>query len=250
MAAAEYKPTEEEMRFKKYHDSLRAELNRAHWHFTVWKYLRELAGKYNEEFDQASSFLMLTADAHMLATIIGLYKICDADPETVNIHKFLNFVEQNRAILFSDQSFKERVRGGRNYKVKIEARASNPIKIDDYSYIIAELRNRFGTFPESNLKKIRDKTLAHIDRKSVVKGIDLFQEYPVTISQIEEIIEDIDEALNGLSEAYDGDIYIKDIDANIADIKNGMDVIMDSIRFSIQERKPLRSSNKKAKSNL
>lgn len=225
-----YEETDEEVRFKTYHDSLRRELNNANWHFTVFEHLDKLRGEYKEEMLEALEFWGLTQRSHFLDTIMRLNKICDNDPDTINIHKLLNYAEQNIEI-FSDESFERRQHDSVNYEIAMVMHGKNPNKIDQE--YLAKSREKFAAILDTNLKKLRDKAIAHIDKEVVVKGILPFKEYQVDPSEIESIINELHATLNILSIAYDGTQYV----IHLAGLDKSMLHIMDLMRLGLKERK-------------
>jgi len=215
-----YKATDEEARFKAYHDSLRRELNNANWHFTIYKHLDKLRGEYKKEMLEATVFWGLTQRSHLFDTIMRLNKICDNSKDTVNIHALLDFTEQNIHI-FTDEFFNKR---------SMYARAQNLPKID--KRFLSKHRRKYATFFKTNLRKLRNKVLAHIDKDVVMQDIWPFKEWAVETTQIETIINDLDETLDTLSRAYDKSIYLKDFNG----LEDGIDFVMNSIRMNLKER--------------
>lgn len=224
-----YKASDEEARFKAYHDSLRRELNNANWHFTIYKHLDKLRGEYKKEMLEATVFWGLTQRSHLFDTIMRLNKICDNDKGTVNIHTLLNFAEQNVHI-FTDESLNKRKYGS------LYTRAQNLPKID--KRLLSKHRRKYATFFKTNLRKLRNRVLAHIDKDVVMKDIWPFKEWSVDNTQIITIINDLDDTLSLLSIAYDGGHYDKDF----AELENSMRPMMDSIRMGLEEKERLRQA--------
>ncbi len=218
-----YKATDEEARFKAYHDSLRRELNNANWHFTIYKHLDKLSGEYKKEMLEAPEFWGLTQRSHLFDVVMRLNKICDNDKDSVNIHTLLDFTKQNVHI-FTDESFNKR---------SIYTRAQNLPKID--KRFLSKHRRKYATFSRTNLKKLRNKVLAHIDKDVVMQDIWPFKEWAVDTAQIETIINDLDDTLHLLSIAYDGSRY----DKNMLGLEHDIDLIMDSMRVGLKEKERL-----------
>lgn len=216
-----YKVTDEEARFKAYHDSLRRELNNAYWHFTIYKNLDKFREEYNKEMREAPEFWGLTQRAHLFDTIMRLNKICDNDKDTVNIHTLLDLAEQNVHI-FTDESFTKRS----PYSSK-----QNLPKID--KRVLTRHRQKYATFYKTSLRKLRNKVLAHIDKDVVVQDFLPFKEWSVDAEQIDTIINDLDNTLHLLSTAYDGSRY----DKEFAYIEQGMYNVMDLIRIGLKKKR-------------
>ena len=215
------KLTDAEIQFKKYHDSLRRELNNTNWHFLIYKQLDELREEYKREMTEASVFWGLTMRSHFFDVIMRLNKICDDDKDTVNIHTLLDFAEQNVHI-FKYESFDKR---------SMYTRAQNLPKID--KRFLSKHRRKYATFSKTNLKKLRNKVLAHIDKGVVMKDVLPFKEYQVDAAQIETIIDDLDDTLNLLSIAYDGSQY----DKGFTELENSIKLTMDLVQAGLKEHK-------------
>ncbi|MFC1912568.1 hypothetical protein ACFLXG_05400 [Chloroflexota bacterium] len=227
---AERQNPDKEQIFTRYHDKLREELNNAHWHFEIWKQLRnKLKPDYLDEFNQAPAFFGLTMHAHLLATIMRLNNICDKDTDTVNIQKLLNYTEQNSE-LFTDEAFEIRQRGKSNYEVAMAIRKKNPPDLNNR--ILQQERDKFEHYSVNNLKVWRDKAIAHIDKEVILKDISVFKEYPVKISEIEQIINDINETLNTLLVAFNGVSWSKGLP-----VAHNVDIVFDAMRSDLQQRR-------------
>lgn len=219
--------TEAEIQFKKYHDRLRSELNNANWHFIIYKYLEKLKVEYKNEMLQATVFFGLTQRSHLFDVIMRLNKICEYNQETVNIHALLYFAEQH-IDMFTDESFKKR---------SMYALAQNSPKIS--KKFLSKHRKKYATFSETNLKKLRNRVLAHIDKEVVMRDILPFKDWSVDATQIETLINDLDATLDSLSIAYDGSRYNKEF----TDLEDEIDIVMDALRMGLKERETSRSSN-------
>ena len=226
---AEQENPDQEQIFIKYHDRLRSELNNAHWHFEIWKKIRQLQSDYQKELNQAPAFWGLTLHAHLLETVMRLNNICDKDTKTLNIHKLLNFAEQNMEI-FSDKALENRLKGKGGYDAAMELLKNNPPKLDNK--VLQENREKFEDYSINSLRKWRDKFIAHIDRGVVLKDLRIFEEYPVEVKQIEKIINDLDETLNTMLLAFNFGMWSKELS-----VANDVKAILDTIRDSIQERR-------------
>ena len=229
MTVSNYKPTAKEEEFVKYHERLRDEINIANWHFAIWKYLWNLHKDYIDELNRAPAFFSLTMRAHLLATAMRLNKFFDKPEDNISIYEFLNFAEQNLDI-FSNQAFEKRNRGDERYDIAVRIHTERTPKITPE--LVKEHRQKIEKLPKHNLRKWRNKALAHIDKKSVLRGVDILKEYPVKIEQVDEIIDTIHDILNHYSAAYDGITWEKDLV-----LEPGIQEVMDSIRFKTREER-------------
>ena len=209
--------TEAEIRFKKYIDALIRELHNANWHFIIYKHLEKCRTDYQKELREAGEFWGLTQRAHLLDTIMRLNKVCDNDPETINIHTLLDLAEQNLHI-FTGKPFYARKQGS--------FYPSNQNVPEITKELLLEHRRRYTDFSQTNLRKLRNRVLAHIDKGLVMKDFLPFKGYKVDIDQIETIINDLDNTLDLLSIAFDGSKYSREVPF----LEQGMNVMMDLMR--------------------
>ena len=210
--------------FAKYHQELRGELNNANWHFTIWKYLQELRGKYHKELNQAPSFFGLTMHAHLLATLVRINKFFDKNEKHLSIRKFLDFIEQNLDI-FSNKAFEARMRNTGRYESYI---------IKEHSEIthqkVQQDRKKLRDLPVAPIRRWRNAILVHIETERVLRSIDIMKKYPVKQRQIDDIINTLDDMLNDYLVAYDCSTWVKDLP-----IEYGIKTVVDAIRFQITE---------------
>ena len=71
------------------------ELHSAYLGFIIYKYIEKWRTDYQKELHEAGVFWGLTQRAHLIDTVMRLNKVCDNDPETINIHTLLDLAEQN-----------------------------------------------------------------------------------------------------------------------------------------------------------
>ncbi len=229
-----YKPSALEIEFEAYQRRLRDELNTASWHFAIWKHLQNLRKDYLRELNQAPAFFQLTMRAHFLETVMRLCKFFD-DPEdkkgdSLSIYEFLKFVEQNRH-LFYKKAILRRIQPEYDHEGKVLKSKLRSHKIVT-SGEIQRHRSKIERLPIKNLRKLRHKSFAHIDKKFVQKDIDVFKKYPVKISDIDKTIEALHRLLNRYNIAYDSSGWHKDIP-----LEYGVYLVVDSIRYKIDKER-------------
>lgn len=215
-----YKLTDEETRFKVYLESLEREFHNAYYHFVIYNQLEIFRGEYQNELREASEFWGLTQRAHFFDVIMRLNKICDDDMETINIHMLLDYAEQHLH-LFAEESFARRKGYSRDQSLpKINKR------------LLSEQRQKYITFSSTNLRKLRNRVLAHIDKGVIINDIWPFQKWAVDSTQIKTIIDQINETLNLLSLSFDSSKYIN----NSTHLEQSMSNTMDLIRIGLKEK--------------
>jgi len=225
MMMSNHKLTLEE-EFLKYHEGLQDELNKAYTHYEICKYIRGLKKDYLAELNEASTFFGLTINAHLFATVMSINKFIDKTSESLKMDVFFRFIEDNLN-LFSHEAFENRLRSKGNYD---EHWVRNHIAIT--SDMVREDKERLGKLPINNLKEWRNKKLAHIDKKYVLRNADVMQESPVKIQEIDDIINTLHEILNRYLVAYDGTQW----DIGLAPTKYQIKYIVDAIRFYRESR--------------
>lgn len=225
--------TVKEKEFEKYHDKLRVELNRASWHFAICKHLQELEKTYPDELHMAPAFFRLTLEAHFFTTAMRLSRFFDKPNGHLAIGMFLDFVEENPEI-FSNQAFEKRMRGKETYDMAMRKHA----EFD--SIMIEQDRKRIRQLPIANLRRLRNKELAHIGQDYVLQNVNAFRRHPLTIDGIETIISTLDEILNRYYLAYVDTTWRKDLP-----LEGGIQEIVDAIRFKLQEERKRRMIRRK-----
>jgi len=225
MTVSSYEPTAKEKEFVKYHERLRDELNRANWHFRICKHLRELGRTYRDEMNVAPAFFKLTMDAHLLATAMRLIKFFDKEKSALTIYGFLSFVKQSLDIL-SKEALEKRMHSKEGCEIAMRTRTEMTRQI------VEEDIERVKQLPINNLKSLRNKALAHIEKAYVLKDINAFEQHPLLTNDIDEVISTLDEMLNRYSVAYEGVSWYKGLS-----LEYGMQYVVDAIRFKIGEER-------------
>jgi len=225
--APEYKPTDIEKLFQEYYDKLILDTIVARAHLKLNERLDNYRSSYLRELNQSPHFFKLTMLAHYEDALLTLSRILDRHEDSLSVWKFLNFVEQNRRI-FSNQAFCERRKGNPNYEYLIKSHTTITLKEVD------EDRQKLGRLKDtiSGIKELRDKKLAHTDRKFYVSGKITTKKYTFERENLYEVIDALVEILNRYSGAYNSSIWAERF-LGEDDVQH----VMDSIRLQIQERK-------------
>jgi hypothetical protein len=217
--------TKEEDIFKKYYDRLRRELHNAYWHFVIYKQLDKAREEYHNELMQAPEFFSFSERSHALDAIIRVNRICEDNQESLNIIKLLDYADTNINI-FSDESYQRRKSP---WGAPTNSETLNRPRID--KEFINQQRGKYLSFQKTNLKKMRNRVLAHIDRDDVIKDVLPFKQYYVEVEELEAIINDIDNTLNILGIAFDGLHFNKEF----PQITEGMKNMLECIRRGLQQ---------------
>lgn len=137
-------------------------------------------GIYNKRVDcvelinMAPAFWGLVMDSFLNYSILMLAKLFDNDNEVISINKYINFVEQNKKYLFSNEINTDLAMKVKHIKKKLEEKEN---------YI-------------NKLKYVRDKSVAHNDKNIINKKIDVYEQHNFTIEEIHTLIEMVKEIVN------------------------------------------------------
>lgn len=187
--------------FVAYYDKLRNELNKAHTHYEISKCLKKAIQTHNAEFNEATTFFALTIDAHLFATVMSISRFTDRQRDSLHLKVFFKFVLDNLD-MFSADNFKRRLRikGTDDEDCEYWAAKHTDITCE----MVSQDKARIKSLRISNIRTWRDKKIAHIEKDLVIKNIDIMKEHPVTIQEIDNIIDTFHEILNRYRVAYDG----------------------------------------------
>jgi hypothetical protein len=218
------KVTGKEEEFIKLHRALRGELNNANWHFVTWKCLWNSIESYSNEMNVAHTFFTLSMRGHLLETLLRLNKMfAKGDDGAASIIYFLDFAEKNMDIFTAPAAeSRKRYEEEMILEKQVESVKSSQITRD----VIKEHKSKLKELPVKKMQKWEDDALAYIDRKVAKKNVDIFDECPVDIEEIDRVIDTVDGILNVYSVAYDGQRLDKDL-VFTHGIKNMLDAIKD-----------------------
>ncbi len=217
-------------RFLAYYDKLRSELNTAYTYYEISKALREIRSTRRAEFSEALTFLSLTMNATLFATVMSINRFIDSHRDSLHLDVLFKFISDNLN-LFSATAYKRRLldKGmdseDREHWVKLHT--------DITAGMVDQDRAKIESLPVHNLKVWRDKKLAHIERNLVTRNVDVMKVNPVTIQEIDKIIITLHEVLDRYRIAYDGVQWI----LGLPSAKPQIEYVMDAISFYRHSRK-------------
>ena len=216
------KVTGKEEEFIRLSHMLRGELNYANWHFMTWKCLWNYIEGYSEEMNVAHTFFTLSMRGHLLETLLRLNRMFDDGQDgTASIYYLLDFADKNMA-LFAVPAADRRKRYEEEMILEKQVEEAKPSQIT--GDVIKEHRDKLKGLPVKKLKKWEEEALAHVDRKVAKKHINVCDECPVDIEEIDCTINTVHDILNVYSVAYDGQKWDKDLIFTHG-IKNMLDAI-------------------------
>jgi len=188
--------------FREYGIRLVKETVHAQVYLNCWECLDEYLSSYNDVLKRAPLFFTFTERAYRDQAILSLAKILDEDKrgESLNIWKFLNFVEQNTERFPRDNIKEDRQK-------------------------LAELQKTIN-----NITERRNKEIGHIDRTFLLSGNNIAREFPLKPQELREVIETIFQVLRRYMPTLNPSVYT-------ADYKYDEDLrrVLDSIRLCIEK---------------
>jgi valyl-tRNA synthetase len=160
--------------------------------------------------------------------LLTLSRILDRHEDSLSIWKFLDFAEQNQKI-FSTEAFHQRMVQEPNYD-EYWTKSHKPITPKE----IEEDRQRLASLEQviSNIKKWRDKLIAHTDRDVITKSKVISKEYPLKLQQLQEVVEALFQIQNRYSAAFKSSTF-----AEVFPMEDDVQFVMDCIRFYTEEQR-------------
>jgi len=213
--------------FQKYYDKLIWQTLYARAHLKLWERLESYKSSHLKELNQAPHFFTFTIRAHLDDALMTLSRIIRKQEGALTIWKFLDFVEKNWGI-FSSEAFSQRERRKPDYN-EHWVKSHTPItkkEIEEDKQKLLSLEHTIN-----NLIIWRDKVIAHIDHKVVIRNKVISKEYPLKLQQLQEVIDTIFEILNRYSHAYNSSTFLEKIPG-----EDDVQFVIDSIRFDIEEQ--------------
>lgn len=222
-----------EKQFLVYMDRLRDELNIAYTHYEISKSLRGFRQTRLSEFSEAITFFQITQNANLFAAVMAICRFIDERTDTMQLHSFFELVRNNLDLFTTSV-----------YKMRLARKEMDEEAIEHWVQLHVEVTKETVNMDEANVKSLpvknlilwRHKKLAHLDKERALKEIDLMQENPVTVKEIDDVFMLLDEILNRYSIAYDGVQWL----IGLPPVKQQMEYIMDSIKFHRESRKNLK----------
>lgn len=217
---------DEEGKYKHYYNSIIQEIINARMHFRLYKCLQESKKDYLKELNQAPGFFNFTIKAHLDAGLMHVFRVLKKQRGSITVWKFLDFVDSNLE-LFSTEAFSERKAGSLFYEDQV--RNHRPVTHGD----VKNDKDKLDEFRQviENLMTWRNKRYAHIDQKFALGQVDIRKDFPIKLTELEDITMKMADILNRYSTAYDSSTYVVDM-AGVY----GVEIVLDAIRLRLKER--------------
>ncbi|MBI2819060.1 MAG: hypothetical protein HYX73_03695 [Acidobacteria bacterium] len=169
--------------FERLLDALENEVWGADFHNTLLRKLRTAVKKFQREFNQSPTFWKLTFSAHRNAALFRLMRIYDSNSASLSLRNLLDTIHRNQP-MFDEPQFRHRLAGN----PYVDSLAADAMKPDEVQ--LAEDINRVSN-DDPLVKKLliwRHTLYAHRNAKNVVVGNNIRADYPLSDSEIEQLI--------------------------------------------------------------
>jgi len=189
--------------FQEYSARLIQETVHAQVYLNWWEYLdKYLFSSHSDVLKHAPLFFTFTKMAYRDLAILTLARILVKDKrgDSLNIWKFLNFVEQNIKRFHRDDIEKDRQ------------------KIDELQQTI------------DNVTVWRHKDIGHIDSKFLLSGKNIAREFPLRPQQLREVIETMFQVLRRYIPTLNPSVYTVD-----HTYEDDLRRVLDSVRLYIEK---------------
>lgn len=176
-------------------EKIRESLQQTRLYLVIYKYLNDQISSY--QFKIAPNFFTTASDATLRETILGITRLTDDDPESINFKLLLNMAENHPRILQNSSI---------DPRTLVE---TNRLRLANLDPLLKALR------------PIRDRELAHLDRKHVNDPSAVFpqsiqvQELAQCVDILTDILSDLWQALHGvpLAAHHEDDLIVKELES-------------------------------------
>lgn len=161
------------------------------------------AATFRREFGQSRAFWSLTQNALQDATVFRLCKIYDQHKDALQLRSLLETIRAERG-RFTAEAFRERLKASRyvDHLAK-ESRVPDEGKLQRDIEYVSEATNPVV----ATLVGLRNKYYAHRGSREVVDATDFAVEYPLTKSQVSELLDGARKIVNHYSSLYSANTY-------------------------------------------
>jgi HEPN superfamily AbiU2-like protein len=166
--------------------TLVGELTQAGDHFRLVRDLDAARGEFAQAFNQSQTFWYLTRRAHLDATLQRLCKAYDQHKTSLNLRNLLDTIEANLPV-FDEAEFRERLKDN----PFVDALAQD-VRRPDAAQLRADkqLVSQDTDARVKNLMMWRHLFVAHRDPGKVLKGVVLAEQYPLSFTAIQSLLDD------------------------------------------------------------
>jgi len=205
-----------EKEFEQYREALKNEIIRFASFLYLFKRINERSKDRIDEINIAPAFFQTVLNSLSIASIIWVDKLCSTKSER-GLYDFLTYVEKNVEI-FSDENWIKR-------RTLIKADPDKYFNREISNDIIKQDKSTIESLPKkAEIKKIRDKTIAHSDKEFFYDIEKIKVEANIHVDEIISTLDVLRSIYNRYSVGYDGvNSSLKPI--NINDIDQLLDIV-------------------------
>jgi hypothetical protein len=180
--------------FENMTDKLVAELQSAHMHFEIYKEIKKQISVHSKEMNESKHFWSLTINAHLESTRSTLVRIYDQNEKNLGIKSWLLEFKKN----YRKQDFFE--------SKELDNFSRIPLKNGEIGSDLKRISSE-DKIVNVLYKRHRHTEIAHMSLSNAKKGVSYFEEYPLTCSVIQELIDRASTIINKYSSHHNGRNY-------------------------------------------
>ena len=207
--------------------------------WVMWNGLRDElqeGSKYNKLLEYSPCFWTITLNNLLSKALLGTAKLYDEDRESLGLKKLINKCEQNQGLFPKSRTIK-----------CTDAYTGNPDNFTiskNISADIVTLREKYESVRNyrEQLMTLRDKHLAHMDKKYFLIDSDLYSKVALKKDSLEELIKTAGEIANCLlSNLSDTTVYVEyhnsdDYEILLHYIKEGKEAYLQKIKSKLNHK--------------
>ncbi len=188
--------------FKRLIKALSLDIVDAHIHYQLFKDLNQQLQEHPLVASQSNTFWSFTLQAHLNTTIYILCRIYDQNETSLHLRSWLTTIKENLNLFDKDQ-FRERLRNN----PFVDSLAQHPRKpnLQTLDEDIRSCSNEDALVRTLTVR--RGSGIAHRSAKLVVADLNISDNYPLTYSDVDTLLDRAINILNRYTELFSADIY-------------------------------------------
>jgi hypothetical protein len=179
--------------FRKLTEEIADQVREASGAYDLYVKLRRAVSDYNREINQARNFWSRTLNGLLETVRMSLCRLYDQEQSALGLRRWL---EMFRDDILSPELYEESIR---------EQRACDPLREDEIEQDVQLVSAKDLTV--KRLIAQRGNALAHVNARNVAKGLSIFDKFPLTYADFDELIARAQLILNRYSVLFSGTAY-------------------------------------------
>jgi len=179
--------------FRKLTEEIADQVREASGAYDLYVKLRRAVSDYNREINQARNFWSRTLNGLLETVRMSLCRLYDQEQSALGLRRWL---EMFRDDILSPELYEASIR---------EQRACDPLKEDEIEQDVQLVSAKDLTV--KRLIAQRGNALAHVNARNVAKGLSIFDKFPLTYADFDELIARAQLILNRYSVLFSGTAY-------------------------------------------